>query len=125
MIRAASLPAVLQPRGRGVILEGYPTAWLVDAAGTRVDQQSINEAGVPPPTLVVLHPGGKASTTVWYDNPGVPYPPCSTTTVTAIRVVSPGQSASVTVHMEFPVCRAPGPVVGTTPVTLGPTESPF
>ena len=103
---------------------GFPTAWLILVTGTQVGP-SIEEKGGPPSSLVTLRPGGKASTTVWYDNPDVPYPPCTTTNVKGIRLVPPGQSASLTVATSFAVCGPPGPVVGTTPITPGTSESGF
>jgi hypothetical protein len=104
-------------------MEGYPTAWLVDAGGARFGPTSIDEVTVAP-TTVSLAPGGQATTTVWYDNPQVTSPPCPTTTLTGIEVVPPGQSTGLMADLAVTVCSA-GSVVGTTPVTPGTTESAF
>jgi hypothetical protein len=104
-------------------MEGYPAAWLVDAGGTRFGPISIDEV-TSAPTTVSLPPGGRATTTVWTDDPQVASPPCPTTTVAGIEVVPPGQSAGLMAHLAVTVCSA-GSVVGTTPVTPGTAQSAF
>ena len=105
-------------------MKGYPTAWFVDAAGRRIGPLSIEEAGLPT-TEVSLRPGDQASTTVWYDNPQVPYPPCQTATTAGIRVVPPGQTKSVLVNVAVTICSPNYPLVGTTPMTADTTPSLF
>lgn len=104
---------------------GYPTAWLLDATGLQIGTLSGQAGAIPPPALVTLQPGGEASTTVWYDNPGVPDPPCSTDTVTTVQVAPPGQSVALSAHIAFPVCRAPDPHVLTTPITSGSSQNGY
>lgn len=107
-------------------MEGYPTAWFVDASGKELGTTSIDEQGIPAPAVVPLRPGAQASTTVWYDNPAVPFPPCRTTTAAGIRVLPPGQSSSLTVTIVVTICGPPAyPTVGTTPVVAGTAESMF
>jgi hypothetical protein len=104
-------------------LDGYPTAWFVNGAGVQIGPTSIQEAGVPAPTLITLRPGDQASTTIWYDNPGVPYPPCPTTRAAGIRLFLPGQSASLTANIPTTICTSPYPQLGTTPVVPGTSQS--
>jgi len=104
-------------------MEGYPTAWLVDSAGGKIGPTSVDEV-TPPPAPVTLEPGGRATTTFWYDNPGDRSPPCPTTAATGISVTPPGQSGRLAVPIAVTVCRT-GVVVGTTPVTSGTAESLF
>src|SRR5580658_379663 len=104
-------------------MEGYPTAWLVDSAGAKIGPTSVDEV-TQPPAPVSLEPGGRATTTFWYDNPQVRSPPCPTTAAAGISVTPPGQSRSLAVPFAVTVCRT-GDVVGTTPVTSGTAESMF
>jgi hypothetical protein len=107
-------------------MDGYPTAWFVDARGNKMGNTSIEEEGIPAPTVVSLRHGARASTTVWYDNPSVPYPPCQTVSAAAIRVTPPGQSTSLVVNIPVSICGPPAyPTVGTTPLTFGTTETMF
>ena len=104
-------------------MEGYPTAWLVDATGARVGPMSVDEVNLAS-TTVSFPPGGHATTTVWYDNPQVTSPPCPTIMVAGIEVVPPGQSTGLVADLAITVCIS-GNVLGTTPVTPGTTESAF
>jgi hypothetical protein len=107
-------------------MEGYPKAWFVDASGKQLGTTSFEEKGIPAPTLVLLKGGSQASTTVWYDDPGVPKPPCQRTTAAGIRVIPPGQSMTLAVNIAITICGPPSyPTVGTTPVTPGTSQSIF
>lgn len=105
-------------------MDGYPAAWFIGADGSQIGPTSVPENGTPAPTTVLVQPGGRASSTLWYDNPGVVYPPCPMTTATGLRVVPPGQSEALDVTVSIPTC-ATGTRVATTPVTPGTAETPF
>ncbi|MGD0882548.1 MAG: DUF4232 domain-containing protein [Acidimicrobiales bacterium] len=105
-------------------MDGYPAAWFVGTGGSQIGPTSVPEYGTPAPTTVLVQPGGRASSTLWYDNPGVVYPPCPMTTATGLRVVPPGQSEALGVTVSIPTCTT-GTRVATTPVTTGTAETPF
>ena len=104
-------------------MSGYPSAWFVDADGSRINTTSIQMSGSPPAAKIILQPGGEASTTVWTTNPSVPAPSdCRPGTAVGVQVTPPGQSVSITASISITVCTA-GTTAGTTPMVSGATQS--
>ncbi len=105
-------------------MEGYPKAWLIGADGMEIGPTSVAETGVPVPPRFVVQPGGQASSTLWYDNPGVVYPPCQMTEATGLQVIPPEESTSLRVDVSISTCTS-GTRLATTPMTMGTVETPF
>jgi hypothetical protein len=115
-----SVVVVLKNMGSAICqMTGYPTAWFVTAAGTRLSTLSIDRAA-PAPTTVTIPPGGSASTSVWTGSPSVPTPSyCQSMTAEGVRVIPPAQTTSVQATVTITICGAHN-VVAATPLTSGP-----
>jgi hypothetical protein len=107
-------------------LAGYPTSWFANAAGHRLGDVSTDQGGNG--HLVVLLPGGFASTTVWTANPGMVAggsvgASCHPEAASGIDIKPPGQSAVVLAPIEVSVCTTYPADVTTTAVAAGTQES--
>jgi len=105
---------VLRNVGPGACtLMGYPGVSLVDRLGRQIGQPARWDAGVV--RVVVLRPGGAASTTVHTLNPGVGTTDCLPPS-TALRVYPPNERTSLLVPARLSDCLG---VVGVKPFVAG------
>lgn len=103
-------------------LEGYPTAWFVNPAGSRISAVSTAETGNGPATQVDLAPGATANTVVNTPNPDVPPPSyCQVGTAAGIDVVVPSENNVLFAAISLGFCTTHSGV-GTTPITPGSTQ---
>jgi hypothetical protein len=98
--------------------------WFIGADGMEIGPTSVAETGLPIPATFVLQPRSQASSTLWYDNPGVMYPPCQMTVATELQVIPPGESTSLHAGISIQTCTS-GTRLATTPLTTGTGETPF
>ena len=107
-------------------LDGYPTAWFVDAASRRLGDVSAHQSGGTA-SVVLLPRGGLASTTVWTVDPrmvagGSVGASCQPAAATGIDLTLPGQSAVVFAPIVVSVCTTDPAVPWTTPIVSGTQE---
>ncbi len=105
-------------------MEGYPEAWFIGGDGQEIGPKSVAEGGMPTPSRFVLQPEDQASSTLWYDNPGVIYPPCQMTEATGLQVIPPGESTTLEAGVSISTCTS-GTRLASTPLTMGTVETPF
>jgi hypothetical protein len=107
-------------------LDGYPTAWFVDAAGRRLGDVSVHQGGGTASPVLLPH-FGFASTTVWTADPGMVAggsvgASCQPEVATGIDMTLPGQSAVVFAPIVVSVCTTNQAVPWTTPIVSGTQE---
>lgn len=101
-------------------LFGYPMARFLEGPANTFGSTSTEESSQPP-TVVVLGPGGVASTTVWTSNPLA----SSTVALTTwgLQVWFSQWSQKLLVRAPIPVAKSP--YLGTTPVVAGADQAPL
>ncbi len=103
-------------------IQGYPTAWFVDAAGVRLGPESMapDLSREPPGRIIELAPGEIASTNLWTPDPTFGPPVhCTPATTSAVHISLPGDAgAGRTAAMRTLVCTT-NHFVRTTPFMAG------
>jgi hypothetical protein len=116
----------LRNGGTQCSLDGYPTAWFVDAAGHRLGDVSVHQGGSTG-SSVLLPYGGLASTTVWTADPGMVSggsvgTSCQPERAAGIDLTLPGQVAVVNAPIVLGICTTNPATPWTTPVVSGTQE---